>query len=65
MNGEMFLACIEQCLVPKLRHGDTVVMDNLQAHKVAGIQEAIRERGSHASPLAEIFARPQPDRTAL
>jgi len=46
MNGEMFLAYVKQCLVPKLRHGDTVVMDNLQAHKVAGIQEAIGSAGA-------------------
>jgi transposase len=41
MNGEMFLAYIEQCLVPTLRQNDTVVMDNLAAHKVFGIREAI------------------------
>ena len=46
INGQMFLAYVEQCLVPKLRHRDTVVMDNLQAHKVAGIQEAIESAGA-------------------
>ena len=46
MNGEMFLAYVEQCLVPKLRRGDTVVMDNLQAHKVAGVQETIERAGA-------------------
>jgi transposase len=46
MNGEMFVAYVEQCLVPKLRRGDTVVMDNLRAHKVAGIQEAIESAGA-------------------
>ena len=45
-NGEMFLADVEQCLVPKLRRGHIVVMDNLQAHKVAGIQEAIEAAGA-------------------
>jgi transposase len=34
MTGEMFLAYVEQCLVPTLRRDDIVVMDNLQAHKV-------------------------------
>jgi transposase len=43
MTGEMFLAYIEQCLVPTLRRNDIVVMDNLQAHKVAGIREAIEK----------------------
>ena len=42
MNGEMFLAYVEQCLVPTLRGGDIVVMDNLPTHKVAGIEEAIK-----------------------
>ena len=65
MNGEMFLAYVEQCLVPTLRRDDIVVMDNLQVHKVAGVQEAIESAGSDASLPAEIFARPQPDRTAL
>jgi transposase len=41
MTGEMFLAYIEQCLVPTLKRNDIVVMDNLRAHKTAGIQEAI------------------------
>lgn len=37
MNGECFLAYVEQCLAPTLRHGDVVIMDNLSSHKVAGI----------------------------
>jgi transposase len=41
MTGEMFLAYIEQCLVPTLKRNDIVVMDNLQAHKSPGVQEAI------------------------
>jgi transposase len=43
MTGEIFRAYVEQCLVPTLRRKDIVVMDNLQAHKVAGIQEAIEK----------------------
>jgi transposase len=47
MTGEMFLAYIEQCLVPTLKRNDIVVMDNLAAHKVSGIREAIEAaRGS-------------------
>jgi transposase len=38
MTGEMFLAYVEQCLVPTLKRNDIVVMDNLRAHKVPGIQ---------------------------
>jgi transposase len=41
MNGEVFLAYVEQCLVPTLKRNDIVVMDNLPAHKVPGIREAI------------------------
>ena len=41
MTGEMFLAYIEQCLLPTLKRNDIVVMDNLRAHKVARIREAI------------------------
>jgi len=41
MTGEMFLAYIEQCLVPTLKRNDIVVMDNFPAHKSPGIQEAI------------------------
>src|SRR5215831_11022512 len=37
MNGEAFLAYIEQCLAPTLKHGDIVVADNVSFHKVAGV----------------------------
>ena len=41
MNGEMFLAWVRQGLVPTLRPGDVVVMDNLSTHKIRGVREAI------------------------
>jgi transposase len=41
MDGEAFLAWCELMLGPILRPGDIVIMDNLPAHKVAGIREAI------------------------
>ena len=34
MNGETFLAYVEQCLVPTLERGDIVIMDNVPSHKV-------------------------------
>ena len=40
MTGEMFLAFMEQCPVPTLKRNEIVVMDNSQAHKVAGVREA-------------------------
>jgi transposase len=46
MDGECFLAWIEQMLVPALRPGDLVIMDNLPAHKVAGVKEAIEACGA-------------------
>lgn len=41
MNSNVFLAYVEQVLVPTLAPGDIVVMDNLPAHKAAGIRDAI------------------------
>jgi hypothetical protein len=41
MNGEAFLAYVEQCLLPTLKRGDIVVMDNVSVHKVEGVREAI------------------------
>ena len=41
MNGEAFLAYVDQCLVPTLKRGDIVVMDNVSVHKVEGVREAI------------------------
>jgi transposase len=46
MNGESFLAYIEQCLVPTLNRRDIVVVDNVPFHKVAGVEEAIRAVGA-------------------
>lgn len=40
MNGNVFRAYVEQVLVPTLAAGDIVVMDNLPAHKAAGIRES-------------------------
>ena len=41
MNGEAFLAYVDQCLVPTLKRGDIVVMDNVSVHRVEGVREAI------------------------
>ena len=49
MNGERFLDYVQNILVPILRPGDIVVMDNLRAHKVSGVAEAIASAGTHAS----------------
>ena len=51
INGQMFLAYVEQVLVPTLRPGDIVIMDNLGAHKVTGVHEAIKAVGATVMPL--------------
>ncbi len=45
MDGDTFLNYVERCLVPSLRSGDVVVMDNLASHKVRGVREAIESAG--------------------
>ena len=47
MNGEWFRAYVEQVLIPTLAPGDTVVMDNLSAHKGEGVRAAIEAAGAH------------------
>ncbi len=46
MNGAVFEVFVEQVLGPTLVEGDVVVMDNLPAHKVEGIEQAIESRGA-------------------
>ena len=46
INGRTFLAYVQQMLAPTLRPSDTVVMDSLGIHKVAGVHEAIEARGA-------------------
>jgi transposase len=46
MTGAAFRAYVEQMLVPELAPGDIVVMDNLPAHKVKGVREAIEGAGA-------------------
>jgi transposase len=67
MNGAVFRAYIEQQLVPTLRPEDLVVMDNLPAHKVAGVRKAIEAVGASAvylppyspdfNPIELVFAK--------
>lgn len=67
MDGETFLAYVEQFLAPTLKPGQIVVMDNLPAHKVAGIREAIEATGAtlrllppyspDLNPIEQFFAK--------
>jgi transposase len=67
MNGPTFRAYVEQALAPALEPGDVVVLDNLPAHKVAGVKEAITGRGAtlmylppyspDLNPIEQLFAK--------
>jgi transposase len=67
MNGAVFRAWVEQMLAPELRPGDIVIMDNLAAHKVDGIAQAITARGAELrylppyspdlNPIEQAFAK--------
>jgi transposase len=46
MTGKRFLAYVEQCLAPTLKRKDIVMIDNLPAHRAAGVREAIEARGA-------------------
>ena len=46
ITAEMFLAYVEQCLVPTLKRDDIVVIDRLKAHFAAGVREAIEAAGA-------------------
>ncbi len=46
MDGTAFLVYIRRVLAPELKLGDIVIMDNLPAHKVAGVREAIEAAGA-------------------
>jgi transposase len=67
MDGAILLAWAEQMLAPALAPGDVVVMGNLPAHKVAGIRQAIEDRGAELlylppyspdlNPIEQAFAK--------
>jgi transposase len=67
INGELFLAWVQQFLAPMLRKGDIVVMDNLSSHKVSGVCEAIEARGATLlylppyspdfNPIEQVFSK--------
>jgi transposase len=67
MNGDVFRAYVEQVLAPTLLPGDSVIMDNLGSHKVAGVREAIEARGASLiylppyspdlNPIEQAFAK--------
>ena len=46
MDGDAFRAYGQQILAPELTAGDVVIMDNLPAHKVKGLRQAIEAAGA-------------------
>ena len=66
INGESFAAYVEQFLVPALKPGDVVIMDNLSSHKGPAIRKAIRGAGAKLfflppyspdlNPIEQVFA---------
>ncbi len=67
INGECFRAYVEQALVPALKPGDIVVMDNLGSHKSRAVREAVRSAGARLwflpkyspdlNPIEQTFAK--------
>ena len=52
VNGDIFRTWVRDALCPTLRAGDIVIWDNLQAHKVAGLEDLIAARGAHLQFLS-------------
>jgi len=67
INGESFLAYVEQVLVPALKPGDIVIIDNLGSHKGKAVRRAIRSAGAKLfflppyspdlNPIEQAFAK--------
>jgi transposase len=67
VNGVVFRAYVEQVLVPELRRGDVVVMDNLGSHTLAGVRAAVEGAGCRLlflppyspdfNPIEEAFSK--------
>jgi transposase len=67
INGESFLAYVEQILVPTLSPGDIVIIDNLGSHKGKAVRRAIRAAGAKLfflppyspdlNPIEQVFAK--------
>jgi transposase len=67
INGRSFAAYVEQLLVPTLRPGDIVIMDNLGSHKGLAVRRALRQAGAKLfflppyspdlNPIEQVFAK--------
>ena len=67
INGQTFALYIEQFLLPTLKPGDVVIMDNLGSHKGSSVRKAIRKAGAKLlflppyspdlNPIEQVFAK--------
>ena len=67
INGERFHAYVEQFLVPTLKPGDVVILDNLGSHKGKAVRRAVRDVGARLlflpkyspdlNPIEQVFAK--------
>ena len=67
INGQRFLLYVEKMLVPTLKPGDIVIMDNLGSHKSKAVRHAIRDAGARLfflpkyspdlNPIEQLFAK--------
>ena len=67
INGASFLAYVEQFLVPTLKPGDIVIIDNLGSHKALAVRRALRAVGAKLfflppyspdlNPIEQVFAK--------
>jgi len=67
INGQSFTAYVEQVLVPTLRRGDIIVLDNLGSHKGKRARQAIERAGAEIrflppyspdlNPIEQVFAK--------
>ena len=67
INGECFRAYVEQILLPSLKPGDVVIMDNLGSHKGLAVRRAIRAADAKLlflppyspdlNPIEQVFAK--------
>lgn len=51
VDGEVYVAFVQQMLVPRLRAGEIVFMDNVPTHKMGAVEEAIRAVGARVEFL--------------
>ena len=66
INGVAFQACVDQVLMPELRPGDIVAVDNLGSHKRPGIRASIEAAGASLPSLPpRTQPRLQPHRERL